>query len=107
MIITGGENVYPREVEEVLYTRPEVLECAVVGLPDYEYGEQVTAFIVPREGHEIDPDALRSYLKTQLAAFKVPKAYITMKEMPKSGAGKLLKREIRRQYRGDKSESLG
>ncbi len=101
MIITGGENVYPREVEEVLYTRPEVLECAVVGIPDYEYGEQVTAFIVPREGHQIDPDALRSYLKTQLAAFKVPKAYVTMKEMPKSGAGKLLKREIRRQYRGD------
>jgi long-chain acyl-CoA synthetase len=106
MIITGGENVYPREVEEVLYTRPEVLECAVVGLPDYEYGEQVTAFIVPREGHQIDPDALRSYLKTQLAPFKVPKAYITMEEMPKSGAGKLLKREIRRQYRGDRNKSV-
>ncbi len=98
MIITGGENVYPREVEEVLYTRPEVLECAVVGIPEHEYGEQVTAFIVPREGHEIDPDALRSYLKTQLAVYKVPKAYIMMEEMPKSGAGKLLKREIRRQY---------
>jgi long-chain acyl-CoA synthetase len=104
MIITGGENVYPREVEEVLYTRPEVLECAVVGLPDYEYGEQVTAFIVPREGHQIDPVALKSYLKTRLAPFKVPKAYITMKEMPKSGAGKVLKREIRRQHHGDRSK---
>jgi long-chain acyl-CoA synthetase len=103
MIITGGENVYPREVEEVLYTRTEVLECAVVGLPDYEYGEQVTAFIVPREGHQIDPVALRAYLKTRLAAFKVPKAYIAVEEMPKSGAGKVLKREIRRQHRGDRS----
>jgi long-chain acyl-CoA synthetase len=104
MIITGGENVYPREVEEVLYTRTEVLECAVVGLPDYEYGEQVTAFIVPREGHQIDPVALRTYLKTRLAPFKVPKAYIAVEEMPKSGAGKVLKREIRRQYRGDRSK---
>ncbi len=107
MIITGGENVYPREVEEVLYTRPEVLECAVVGIPDYEYGEQVTAFIVPREGHQIDPAALKSYLKTRLAPFKVPKAFVAIEEMPKSGAGKLLKREIRRQYRGDVGKASG
>jgi len=98
MIITGGENVYPREVEEVLYTCPEVLECAVVGIPEHEYGEMVTAFIVPREGHQIDPDALKSYLKTRLAPFKVPKEYITVEEMPKSGAGKILKREIRKRY---------
>jgi len=106
MIITGGENVYPREVEEVLYTRPEVLECAVVGIPEHEYGELVTAFIVPREGHQIDPDALKNYLKTRLAPFKVPKEFITVGEMPKSGAGKILKREIRRQYRGGISKSF-
>jgi long-chain acyl-CoA synthetase len=100
MIITGGENVYPREIEEVLYTRPEVSECAVVGLPDYEYGEQVTAFIVPRKGHHIDPISLKDYLKTYLAAFKVPKEYITVEDLPKSGAGKILKREIRRQHSG-------
>jgi acyl-CoA synthetase (AMP-forming)/AMP-acid ligase II len=63
----------------------------------------VTAFIVPREGHQIDPVALRTYLKTRLTAFKVPKAYIAVDEMPKSGAGKVLKREIRRQYGGDVS----
>jgi long-chain acyl-CoA synthetase len=106
MIITGGENVYPREVEEVLYTRPEVLECAVVGIPEYEYGELVTAFIVLKEGHQIDPDDLKNYLKTKLAPFKVPKEYITVEEMPKSGAGKILKREIRRQYRRDMSKSV-
>jgi long-chain acyl-CoA synthetase len=106
MIITGGENVYPREVEEVLYTRPEVLECAVVGIPEYEDGELVTAFIVLKEGHQIDPDDLKNYLKTKLAPFKVPKEYITVEEMPKSGAGKILKREIRRQYRRDMSKSV-
>jgi long-chain acyl-CoA synthetase len=105
MIITGGENVYPREVEEVLYTRPEVLECAVVGIPDYEYGERVTAFIVPKEGQQIDPDGLKNYLKTKLAPFKIPKEYITVEEMPKSGAGKILKREIRKQYSENKNRS--
>ncbi|MGD2272794.1 MAG: AMP-binding protein, partial [Desulfobacterales bacterium] len=59
MIITGGENVYPREIEEVLYMLPEVQECAVVGLPDREYGERVTAFIVPRKGYELNSEALR------------------------------------------------
>jgi long-chain acyl-CoA synthetase len=98
MVITGGENVYPREVEEVLYTRPEVLECAVVGLPDPEYGERVTAFIIPRKGHQIDPVSLKDYLKTRLAGFKVPKEYIAVEELPKSGTGKVLKREVRKRY---------
>jgi long-chain acyl-CoA synthetase len=95
MIITGGENVYPREVEELLYTRPEVLECALVGLPDQEYGERVTAFIVQREGHQVDPAALKDFLKARLANFKVPKEFIVVDELPKSSTGKLLKREIR------------
>jgi long-chain acyl-CoA synthetase len=98
MVITGGENVYPREVEEILYTRPEVLECAVVGLPDPEYGERVTAFIVPRQGHQIDPASLKDYLKARLAGFKVPKEYIAVEELPKSGAGKVLKRKVRKRY---------
>ena len=95
MIITGGENVYPREVEELLYTRPEVLECALVGLPDREYGERVTAFIIQREGHQVDPVSLRDFLKARLANFKVPKEFIVVEELPKSSTGKLLKREIR------------
>jgi long-chain acyl-CoA synthetase len=95
MIITGGENVYPREVEELLYTRPEVLECALVGLPDQEYGERVTAFIIQREGHQVDPSSLKDFLKARLANFKVPKEFIVVEELPKSSTGKLLKREIR------------
>ena len=65
-------------------------------LPDPEYGEQVTAFIVPRKGHHIDPASLKDHLKTRLAAFKVPKEYIAVEDLPKSGAGKVLKREIRK-----------
>ncbi len=62
-IITGGENVYPREVEEVLYMRPEVEECAVVGFPDKEWGEKVTAFIVPRPGQIVVPNDVKTFQK--------------------------------------------
>ncbi|MGE5258976.1 MAG: class I adenylate-forming enzyme family protein [Hyphomicrobiales bacterium] len=98
MIITGGENVYPREVEEVLYTHGDVQECAVVGLPDPEYGERVAAFIVAREGKTPDVSALKAHLKSRLTGFKVPKDYIFVAELPKNNAGKLLKREIRERY---------
>ncbi len=98
MIITGGENVYPREVEEVLYTRPEIKECTVTGLPDREYGEKVSAFIVLNKGHELDPLFLKEFLKEQLTGFKVPKEYIFVDELPKSAAGKILKTEIRKKY---------
>jgi long-chain acyl-CoA synthetase len=98
MIITGGENVYPREVEEILYTRSEIQECAVVGLPDKEYGERVTAFIVPHQDRQPDLNDLKAYLKTHLAGFKVPKKFFIVDELPKNPAGKLLKREIKKQY---------
>lgn len=98
MIITGGENVYPKEVEDIIHMRPEVEQCAVVGIPDREWGERVTAFIVPRPGNTVDSGDLKSFLKTRLSPFKVPKEYIVVEEMPKSPAGKILKREIRKQY---------
>ena len=93
--ITGGENVYPREIEEILYTRPEVQECAVIGLPDREYGERVTAFIVLNKGETLDSADLKQFLKGQLAGYKVPKEYITIDELPKSATGKILKRELK------------
>lgn len=98
MIITGGENVYPREVEEVLYVRPEIQECAVVGLPDREWGERVTAFIVPKPGHTIHAEELKLFLKSRLSPFKVPKEYVTVNELPKSPAGKILKREVKKRF---------
>jgi long-chain acyl-CoA synthetase len=98
MIITGGENVYPREVEELLYTRPEVEGCAVIGLPDKEWGERVTAFLVAKPGKKIVPEEVKSFLKGRLSGFKVPKEYIVLEDLPKSPAGKILKREIKKQY---------
>jgi len=98
MIITGGENVYPREIEEILYKRPEVGECSVIGLPDKEYGERVTACIVLKQkGLQLDPMDLKSFLKSQLAPFKVPKDFIVLEELPKGSTGKILKRELKKQ----------
>jgi len=101
MIITGGENVYPKEVEDVLYCRPEIEECAVIGLADPDWGEKITAFIVPRRGEEIDPAALKAFLKTRIAAFKVPKEFRIINELPKNAAGKIQKREIRKAIRAN------
>ncbi len=97
LIITGGENVSPREVEEVLYERHEIEECAVIGLPDKEYGERVVAYIVTRQDKTIDPAALKAYLKSRLSAFKVPKQFIAVSDLPKSSSGKLLKRTLKDQ----------
>jgi len=98
LIITGGENVYPREVEEQLYTRPEVAECSVIGLPDREWGERVAAFIMPKPGCSIVPEEIKSYLKSRLSPFKVPKDYFAVTELPKNPAGKILKRELRKRF---------
>jgi long-chain acyl-CoA synthetase len=95
LIITGGENVAPREVEDVLYERHEIEECAVIGLPDKEYGERVVAYITLRYGHTVDPVELKAYLKEHLSGFKVPKQFITVDALPKSSAGKLLKRTLK------------
>lgn len=97
MIITGGENVYPREIEEALYKRPEVGQCSVIGLPDREYGERVTACIVLKQKDQpLDPAELKAFLKTQLSPFKVPKEYLFLDELPKSSTGKILKRELKK-----------
>ena len=98
MIITGGENVYPREVEEVLYTRSEIQECAVIGLPDQKWGERVTAFLILRPGEAFDKDKLNAYMKSCLSPFKVPKEYLTVNDFPRSPAGKILKRDLKKQF---------
>jgi long-chain acyl-CoA synthetase len=107
MIITGGENVYPREVEEVIYTRNEVEGCAVVGIPDKEWGERVTAFIAPKPGQKINPEELKMFLKARLSPFKVPKEYIILNELPKSSAGKILKRDLKKQYLSSRNNMAG
>ncbi|MEU4562827.1 AMP-binding protein [Actinoplanes sp. NPDC023936] len=93
VIITGGVNVYPRDVEEVLLTHPAVVECAVVGEPDDRWGERVVAYLVSRE--PVAADALAAYLRERLAGFKVPKQYRAVAALPRNAAGKILKRELR------------
>ncbi len=94
LIIRGGYNVYPREIEEVLYEHPAVQEAAVVGVPDEKMGEEVGAAVVLKQGEEVGEDELRSYLKDQLAAYKYPRKVWFLEELPKGPTGKILKREI-------------
>jgi long-chain acyl-CoA synthetase len=95
MIIKGGYNIYPREIEEVLYQMPGVAEAAVVGVQDEAKGEQVRAVISVRPGAELDQPAIEEYLSQNLAKYKLPSEYIFMTELPKGPTGKILKRELR------------
>ncbi len=94
MIIRGGYNVYPREVEEVLYEHPAVREAAVVGIPHPEWGEEVGAAVALKEGESISPQELRDYVKEQVASYKYPREIWFVDELPKGPTGKILKREI-------------
>jgi acyl-CoA synthetase (AMP-forming)/AMP-acid ligase II len=95
MILTGGENVYPREVEEVLYEHPAVVEAAVIGAPDPKWGEKVVAVIVAREGHDVDEAELIAFTRERIASYKKPKHVVFIETLPRNASGKILKRELR------------
>lgn len=99
MIITGGYNVYPREVEDVLLGHPAVAECAVVGAPDPKWVEAVTAFVVLRAGQAVSGDELRELTRSHLAGYKVPKTVRFVDSIPKTSVGKVLRRAVREQLR--------
>jgi len=94
LIIRGGYNVYPREVEDVLYQHADVVEAAVVGVPDDRLGEEVVAVVALRPGASLSGDDLRAWAKIQLSAYKVPRFYRFVASLPKSPTGKILKREL-------------
>jgi long-chain acyl-CoA synthetase len=94
LIIRGGYNVYPREVEEVLYEHPAIQEAAVVGVPDDSLGEEVGAAVVLKQGETLDAADLKAYVKEQVAAYKYPRKVWFVEELPKGPTGKILKREI-------------
>jgi long-chain acyl-CoA synthetase len=94
MIIRGGYNVYPREIEEVLYEHPAVREAAVVGVPDDQLGEEVAAAVALKDGCETTSDELREFVKEQVAAYKYPRKVWFVDDLPKGPTGKILKREI-------------
>jgi fatty-acyl-CoA synthase len=98
MIIRGGENIYPREIEELLFKHPAVGEVAVVGLPSERLGEDVAAFLRAAPGEAIDKDALFAYLREHLSPQKTPRYWFEVEEYPLTGSGKIQKFELRQQW---------
>lgn len=95
MVVTGGINVYPREIEETLHRHPAVHEAAVIGVPDEKWGESLVAFVVPRDGTNVSATELDAFCRKTLAGYKVPKAFREIGALPRNAGGKVLKKELR------------
>jgi fatty-acyl-CoA synthase len=95
MIISGGENIYPREIEEILYAHPKILEAAVIGLPDPTWGERIHAVVALKEGELLTEQEVIDYCKAHIASFKKPKSVEFVDRLPRSSAGKVLKRILK------------
>jgi fatty-acyl-CoA synthase len=94
MIVSGGENVFPREVEDLLHDHAAIEEAAVVGVPDDEFGQRLKAFVVPRNGEQLSEEAIKQYVRENLARFKVPREVVFLEELPRNATGKVLKRVL-------------
>ena len=97
MLLVNGINVYPREIEEVIYQFPGVKEAAVVGVPDPRRGEQPVAFITVAEGQTLDEKALHQFIRDRLADYKLPRHIVQLPALPRNATGKILKTELRKQ----------
>jgi len=106
MIISGGVNIYPAEIEAVLHEHPAVLDVAVFGIPDDEWGERVHAIVQPKPDEKLDLDELREFVDGRLGGYKRPRSYETRDELPRTDAGKLLKRVLRDEYWGDRDRAV-
>jgi malonyl-CoA/methylmalonyl-CoA synthetase len=100
LVITGGYNVYPAEVEALINELPGVAESAVIGVPHPDFGEGVVAVVVPRPGATLDPDGIVATLKTKIAGYKVPKRVVVVPELPRNQMGKVQKNLLRDAHRG-------
>jgi len=98
MIISGGENIYPREIEEVIVQHPAIREVAVIGVPDSKWGEAIKAIVSLVAGRSVSEEELISFCKANIASYKKPKSIDFMSELPKNNYGKILKRELRTKY---------
>ncbi|KQX78511.1 long-chain fatty acid--CoA ligase [Streptomyces sp. Root1310] len=98
MIISGGENIYPAEIEDLLLAHPDIVECAVIGVSDDKWGEVPRAVVVPREGVSLDPDEVLASLSGRLAKYKIPKSVVVADELPRTASGKLLKSRVRSRF---------
>ena len=95
MVIRGGENVYPREIEEFLYTHPDIVDAQVIGVPDEKYGEELMAWVRLREGASLDAESLRAFCSGKLAHYKIPRYVHAVDEFPMTVTGKVRKVEMR------------
>jgi long-chain acyl-CoA synthetase len=98
MIISGGVNIYPAEIEAVLHRMPGVADCAVFGIPDDEYGEAVHACVQAQPGASLNEDGVRGYLRDHLSGFKIPKSIDFRSELPREDSGKIFKRKLREPF---------
>ena len=105
--MSGGENIYSREVEDALYAHPDVLEAAVIGIPSAEWGEAVHAVVVARPGARLEPAELSAHCRGRLAGYKAPKSVEIVDDLPKNASGKILKREIRDGYWAAAERAVG
>jgi fatty-acyl-CoA synthase len=94
MIVSGGENVFPQEVEELLATHDAISEAAVVGIPDEEFGQRLRAFVVPTDGRAVDEREIKAFVRDNLARYKVPRDVVPVDELPRNPLGKVLRREL-------------
>lgn len=94
MIVSGGENVFPREVEDLLADNEQIEEAAVVGVSDEQFGQRLKAFVVLREGAQLDEETVKAYVKANLARYKVPREVVFLEQLPRNATGKVLKREL-------------
>ncbi len=99
MIISGGENIYPKEVEDLIYSHPKVLEVAVIGLPDPVWGERVHAVVVTKENEKLSEQEIIDFCRDRIAGFKKPKSVSFMDRLPRNPAGKVLKNVLREQLK--------
>jgi fatty-acyl-CoA synthase len=95
MIIRGGENVYPREIEEFLYTHPDIVDVQVIGVPDVKYGEEIMAWVRVREGASVDTESVRAFCQGRIAHFKIPRYVHVTDEFPMTVTGKIQKFKMR------------
>jgi len=98
MIISGGENIYPAEVENALFAHPAVADVAVIGVPDEKWGEAVKAIVVRKPGEELTAGGLIDFARERIARYKVPRSVDFVDELPRNPSGKVLRRELREQY---------
>jgi len=106
MIISGGVNIYPAEIEAVLYAHPQILDAAVIGIPDDEWGESVYAIVQAKPGETISLDELQAFVEARVGRYKRPRAYEVRPELPRTDSGKLLKRVLRDEFWSDQARAL-